>query len=231
MFRTDIFRARRTGCCLLLATLLLHGCNLPGSRKATPPPPQPVVTVEATPEWEQTALAADVERLHRLDQAWADALEAARKAGFRRSIASEGKLLEPEAALARPAPGPGSYMCKLIQIAPVTRRARAYAASKPGFCYVGVDEDGRLWLARQTGALRREGYLLEDENGRRLIFLGSFANGSKDAAPAYGTVPERSTSGVFERVGPLRYRLVTPSPKGFKLEVMELTPAPLQHDE
>ena len=228
MIGADIFRAGRGICQIAVAALLLHGCNTAPRGRVSPPAQQPNVAVQLAPDWQRTALLADVERLGRIDQAWSEALDAAHKRGFRRSVAAEGELLEPGAALARPSPGPGSYMCRLIQIGATARGARAFAASKPGFCYVGVDDEGRLWLARQTGPLRREGYLWEDTNVRRMIYLGSLAKGARDAAPSYGTVPERSRGAVFERIGPLRYRLVTPWPEGFKLEVMELTPAPLQ---
>jgi hypothetical protein len=43
---------------------------------------------------------------------------------------------------------------------------------------------------------------------------------------------ERDHIAVLERIGPLRFRLVTPNPGGrHKLEVLELTPAPTQNDE
>jgi hypothetical protein len=65
-----------------------------------------------------------------------------------------------------------------------------------------------------------------------MVFLGTFAAGEKDRPPNYGSVPQRDRIGVFERVGPLRFRLVTPAAGGrHKLEVLELTPAPTQNDE
>jgi hypothetical protein len=97
---------------------------------------------------------------------------------------------------------------------------------------VGVDDQGRLWLAKQTGALRRQGYLWEDWNDNRMVFLGSLALGEKDPPPTYGTRLDRDHIGVIERIGPLRFRLVTPRLGGrHKLEVLELTPAPTQNDE
>lgn len=228
MIETRILRSRNLLYPLLGAALLLHGCGT--TRDPQVEIETPVREVEEIPEWERTASPADLDRLNMLDQAWTEALGTARKS-YRRSIAAQGKLLEPDAALARPEPAPGSYMCKLIQIGSSERRGRAYAASKPAFCYVGLDEEDRLWLAKQTGALRRQGFLWEDDEKRRMIFLGSLARGSKDAPEPYGTAPERDTAGIFERIGPMRYRLVTPAPKGFKLEILELTPAPVQRDE
>jgi hypothetical protein len=49
---------------------------------------------------------------------------------------------------------------------------------------------------------------------------------------SYGEDPSRNMAGVFERVGPLRYRLVVPKPRGLaKLDVIELVPAPVQLDD
>lgn len=215
--------------CLLLGGLLLHGCKTP-----SPPPverPEPSAAVEQGPAWRRTASAEDQRRVDQLAQAWEEALAEAAKSS-RRALAAEGKLLEPDSALPRPAPAPGSYMCRLIQLGSTSPRVRAFAASKPVFCFVGVDDQERLWLAKQTGPLRRQGYLWEDRDPRRMVFLGSLASGAKDPPPTYGAIPSRDQGGVLERIGPLRFRLVTPRPPGgHKLEVLELTPAPTQLDE
>jgi hypothetical protein len=181
----------------------------------------------------QTASLEDHARLGQLSAAWTEALAEARKAGFRRAVESEGKLLEPGAFLPRPSPAPGSYMCRLVQLGSTGPRGRAFAAAtKPDFCFVGVDGEGRLWLDKQTGALRRQGYLWEDWNPDRMVYLGSLASGAKDRPPPYGSIPERDSIGVIERIGPLRFRLVTPHPRSrYKLEVLELTPAPIQNPE
>ncbi|HEX8214141.1 MAG TPA: DUF4893 domain-containing protein [Allosphingosinicella sp.] len=217
--------------CLVLGLLLLHGCK-------TAPAPQPVQPAasgaeEDVPGWMHTASPADQARLGQLNGLWRQALGEAGKGGFRRAVAAEGRLLEPRAALPRPQPAPGSYMCRLIQLGSTVARGRAFSASsRSDFCYVGVDDEGRLWLAKQTGALRRQGYLWDDWNPNRLVFLGSLASGERDAPPTYGSMPARDRVGVMERIGPLRFRLVTPSPGGrFKLEVLELTPAPTQNEE
>jgi hypothetical protein len=211
--------------------LFLHGCN--AAKPPEPVRPAVVGAVEDVPAWMNTASPADQARLGQLGGAWSEALADARKAGFRRALAAEGKLLDPEAALPRPAPAPGSYMCRAVQLGSTAARGRAFAAaSKPDFCYVGVDGEGRLWFAKQTGALRRQGYLWDDWNQNRLVFLGSLASGDKDTPPTYGSVPQRDHIGVLERIGPLRFRLVTAGLGGrSRLEVLELTPAPTQNDE
>lgn len=226
-----ILRTQPLRSCLVAGALFLHGCNTAKPVESVQPARN--VVVEDVPAWMQTASGADQARLGQLGRAWADALAEARKAGFRRAIAAEGRLLEPGAALPRPAPAPGSYLCRLIQIGSTAARGRAFsAAARPDFCYVGVDDRGRLWLEKQTGALRRQGYLWDDWNPNRMVFLGSLAAAEKDRPPTYGVIPGRDRIGVLERIGPLRFRLVTPAPGGrYKLEVLELTPAPTQNDE
>jgi hypothetical protein len=216
---------------LILGSLVLHGCSAPKPLERAQP--APVRTAEDAPAWMRTASPGDQARLGQLGAAWTQALAEARKAGFRRAVAAEGKLLQPNAGLPRPAPAPGSYMCRSVQLGSTIARGRAYAAAaRPDFCYVGVDDEGRLWLAKQTGPLRRQGYLWDDWNSNRMVFLGSNAAGERDAPPNYGAVPERDHIGIVERIGPLRFRLVTPSPAGrHKLEVLELTPAPTQNPE
>jgi hypothetical protein len=117
----------------------------------------------------------------------------------------------------------------VIRIGQSQGRGAAYAAFKPFFCNVGVNEE-QLSITKQTGSERPAGYLWE-EQGRssRLFFLGSLALGSEDAPLAYGDDPSRDMAGVFERVAPFRYRLVIPRPRGIsKLDVIELVPAPVQ---
>ncbi|MDT9600802.1 DUF4893 domain-containing protein [Sphingosinicella rhizophila] len=216
---------RRFGMC---AILLLAGCaSLP-----TPEPPEPqaaVVVVEEPPAWAKDINPADRDRIDRLDQAWMEALADARMGRFGRRIREEGALLDPDAALQRPAPSPGSYMCRLIRLGADDRREPPFTAFRPFFCYVGV-ADNQLSITKQTGSQRPAGYLWEDDDPDRLIFLGSLAPGD-DEPLAYGEDPTRDVAGLFERVGAFRYRLVVPWPRnGAKLEVYELIPAPIQDD-
>ena len=216
--------------CLLAAALLLHGCN--AARTSARPQPKAAIIVEPIPDWQAEASVADVDRLSQLGRTWGQALAEAAKAGFKRAVAAEGNLLDPGAGLLRPAPAPGSYMCRMIELGSTSPRTRPFSTSRPTFCYVGVDSQNRLWLSKQTGALRRQGYLWEDVNPRRMVFLGALAAGQSDRAPSYGSSPGRDVGAVLERIGPLRFRLVTPrTGGGHRLEVLELTPAPVQHEE
>lgn len=173
--------------------------------------------------WMQIATAADKSRIARIGLAWQGALADARR-GFVAEIKREGPLLEPRAALPRPAPTPGSYNCRLIKLGKATQKDLAFERFKPFFCYVQV-EDELLTIVKQTGSQRPAGRLWEDDKPDRLIFLGSLALGDEQQPLAYGDDPKRDMAGVFERIAPFRWRLVIPWPQSTsKLDVFELTP-------
>ena len=186
----------------------------------------PTVVVEPqskADEWMQIATPTDETRLVRLGAAWEEALADARR-GFAGEIRKEGALLDPRAALPRPAPTPGSYNCRLIKLGRATAKGPAFERFKPFFCYVEVEEK-LLTIVKQTGSQRPAGRLWEDDAETRLIFLGSLALGDEQQPLAYGDDPKRDMAGVFERIGPFRWRLVIPWPQSTsKLDVFELTP-------
>ena len=177
--------------------------------------------------WKQLATPADEDRIQRIGLAWASALADAKKS-HAAEIREEGKLLLPRAALARPAPTPGSYYCRLIKLGQATAKAPAFEKFKPFFCYVEVEGD-LLTIVKQTGDTRPAGRLWEDDMPDRLIFLGSLALGNEEQPLAYGDNPKRDMAGVLERIGPFIWRLVIPWPQSTsKLDVFELTPVEKQ---
>jgi len=212
----------------LLPALALAGCQT-----AAKPDAVAVAVTEPTEDgWRGFATEEDKAKIESLAATWAAALESAR--GFRKAIAEEGPLLDPAAALPRPEPAPGNYMCRVLRFgAAQARRAPAFQAFKAFFCHVGVAPDGQLSITKQTGSERPAGYLWPDEGATpRMVFLGSLALGTEDAPLPYGEDPARDMAGVFERVAPMRYRLVIPNPRGTaKLDVIELVPAPIQAPE
>ena len=200
--------------------------------------PKPNPTAEVTPQvevrlplksevWKQVATDADEDRVARLGLAWQEALADARK-GYADEIRREGVLLRPRSSLARPSPTPGSYNCRLIKLGRATPKARPYETFKPFFCYVEVEGD-LLTIVKQTGSQRPAGRLWADDDSTRLIFLGSLALGDEQQPLAYGDNPKRDMAGVFDRIGPFKWRLVIPWPQSTsKLDVFELTPVALQ---
>ena len=170
--------------------------------------------------WQGIASAADKARLANISVAWAAGLADARKAGFVTALRDDAELLKSSSALARPTPTPGSYRCSLVKLG----GKPAFEKFKPFFCYVEVDGD-LLTIVKQTGSQRPAGRLWEDDNPKRLIFLGSLALGDEETPLAYGDNPKRDMAGILERTGPFRWRLVIPLPQdGSKLHAYELTP-------
>lgn len=208
---------------LIFVATALSGCTT--ARKE--PERRPAVVVEPPRKadaWLQVASADDADRIARLDSAWAAALSEARRAGFADSVAREGNLLKADAALARPAPTPGSYNCRLLRLGRYTARSKAFESFKPFFCYVEVEGD-LLTIVKQTGSERPAGRLWEDDVHTRMVFLGSVALGNEEQPLAYGDSKARDMAGVLERVAPFRWRLVVPWPRAqSKLDVFELTP-------
>ena len=216
---------------LLMLAIVPAGCNLPGVGDDKP---RPVIT--ATPPtkadvWLDVARSEDANRIRRVAAAWSEGLDEARRAGFARDINSEGKLLEPAAALAKPAPTPGSYSCRMIRLGKEGGKGPAFQKFKPFFCYINVEGD-LFTIVKQTGSQRPAGRLWEDDDPTRLIFLGSLALGNEDEARAYGEDPSRDMAGVFERIAPFKWRLVIPfSQSGARLDLFELTPVAEQPSE
>ena len=207
----------------LLVLAVVGGCQ-------TVPRPIPAAVVAAaeptrSSAWHAVASPPDEARLTRLPEAWSSGLgEARNEAGGRESIREEGALLDPKVALARPDPTPGSYNCRQVTLGRVGGKGPRFEKFKPFFCYVEVDGD-QLTIVKQTGSKRPAGRLWDDDDTRRMIFLGSLAIGNEEEARAYGEDPKRDVAGVFQRIGPFRWRLVLPYPQdGARLNVIELSP-------
>ncbi len=188
-----------------------------------PPAAVPIAVPTKADVWQGIASPADRERIANVSGAWAAGLAAAR-GRFASAIREERELLREDAGLVRPAPTPGSYSCRLITLGQTGRGKPALERFKPFFCYV-LTEGEVLTIVKQTGSQRPAGRLWDDDNRRRMVFLGSLALGSEDEVRAYGDDPRRDMAGIFERIAPLRWRLVIPWPRdGSKLQVFELTP-------
>ena len=209
--------------CALAALVLVASCT---TKPKPPPGTTPSVVVGAplkSDAWKSVATAADEDRIARLGLAWQEALAEVRKTNAG-DLRREGRLLMPRASLPRPAPTPGSYNCRLIKLGKATAKSKPYESFKPFFCYVEVEDD-LLTIVKQTGSQRPAGRLWEDDDGNRLVFLGSLALGDAQALVAYGDDPKRDMAGVLERIAPFKWRLVIPWPQSTsKLDVFELTP-------
>lgn len=204
----------------LAAASLLGGCTT-----AAKMPPRAMVEVESPPdeEWRAIATAEDTDRVERAREAWSVALGEARARGFGRAIAEEGELLDPDIALARPAPPPGPYYCRTIKLGR-QGRGRPFASYRPFFCYVEAENE-LLTFVKQTGSQRPAGRIYGAGADDRLIFLGSLVLGEEEEIVPYGQEAARDMAGIVERVGPHRYRIAFPWPRDeSKLDVIELVP-------
>jgi hypothetical protein len=210
----------------MVLVLALAACTTAG--KDDRPRPSVVAEPQTNADlWKGVATDADEQRISRLGLAWQEALQEARRTSAR-EIDAEGALLRPRAGLARPAPTPGSYNCRLIKLGRVASRGPAFERFKPFFCYVEVEGD-LLTIVKQTGSQRPAGRLWDDDRSDRLIFLGSLALGDEQQPRAYGEDDKRDMAGVLERIAPFKWRLVIPWPQSTsKLDVFELTPVAQQ---
>ncbi len=208
--------------CLIGASLVVSGCI--ASKKVVPSGTSVTAVASRGDAWTGVATIADRNRINRTALAWQTGLAEARARGLGAEVRGEGRLLVSGGGLARPAPTPGSYSCRLVTLGRSAKRGPAFVKFKPFFCY--VDLEGELFtIVKQTGSERPAGRLWEDQIPTRLIFLGSLALGNEEEARAYGDDPRRDVAGVFERIAPFVWRLVIPFPQdGTKLQVFELTP-------
>lgn len=207
--------------------ILLSACGLAGCVFPTKQAPRPVVTAAPGTRadiWQAVANPSDLNRIRRVTTAWSSGLTEARAAGFRDATKAEGRLLDPSAALTRPAPTPGSYSCRVVTLGRQAGKGPAFQKFKPFFCYIQVEGD-QFTIVKQTGSQRPAGRLWEDDLPSRLIFLGSLALGNEEEARAYGDDRKRDMAGIFERIAPFQWRLVIPYPQsGARIDVFELTP-------
>ncbi|KSB89258.1 hypothetical protein AS593_08510 [Caulobacter vibrioides] len=176
----------------------------------------------ASGDWRRDATREDVRRIERLDEAWDAALAEARRGGHARELRALGPVVDPRAALARPQPTPGAYQCRTIKLGSQDGRGLPYVAYGWFRCRVQMTPGGDLLLEKTTGSQRQAGNLYPDRD-RRLVFLGAVAWGDREGRATYRRDPQRDQAGVFERIGPNRYRLAMPWPQQeSKLDILEL---------
>lgn len=198
------------------ALVALSGCALFGQHRhkaeAAAPPP----------DWRTIATPADRDRIARWRDGWMAALATAEPRN-RLAIGAEGALLQPDAALAGPAPPPGDYRCRTIKLGSQSPGGLDYIAYPAFTCRIAAEGD-LLSFVKIDGSQRPMGMLLPGDNSR-MIFLGTMMLGDETSALDYGRDAERDMAGALERVGPRRWRLVMPWPRWEStLDVMELVP-------
>lgn len=188
---------------------------------ATPPPSQAPLPPQASDDWQVYAKPADVQRLARLDSAWAEGLKRARAEGHEAELDALGALATPGGGLTpRVQPAPGQYRCRTYKLG--GDAAGLPFVAYPYFkCAVELTPGGDLIVRKLDGSQRFEGKLYP-ERDNRLVYLGAAALGS-ETPPAYGENAERDQIGVIERIGDQRWRLALPWPQAESvLDIIEL---------
>jgi hypothetical protein len=177
-----------------------------------------------TNDWRKVATQADKSRLVRWRAALLAAIESATKDGEGEAIAKEGKLLEPDAGLERPAMPAGNYACRTIKLGRKGAYSKAFSAPQASRCTFN-ESGGRMRFITMNGSQRASGSVFPG-NERRQIFLGTMIFGDETRAMDYGRDGARDMAGSLERIGERRWRLLLPEP-GFDsmMDIIEVIPA------
>ncbi|HEX6376068.1 MAG TPA: DUF4893 domain-containing protein [Allosphingosinicella sp.] len=199
----------------LAPLLLLPGCASEGTG--------PAAAVPAAASWRAVATAYDRERMRKWRTAWVRALAKAQAGGHASEVASEGVLLDPDAALKTAAPPTGDYRCRTLKLGGQSEGLLDYVAYPHFDCRITAGA-GAMDFVKLTGSQRPVGRLFADSD-RRLIFLGTLQLGDERGILRYGHDRQRDMIGLLERVGERRWRLAFPYP-AFEstLDVIELVP-------
>ncbi len=186
-------------------------------------PSTEVVQTPAT-DWHSVATDDDRARLRDWRDAFVSGLAAARSSGHGDEIASEGRLLDPDAAIGGAIPD-GLYRCRVIKLGAQSADMLDYVAYPAFTCRVA--QHGKLQsFAKLTGSQRQVGLVFPNDQLRE-VFLGTLMLPDERRAMQYGVDPDRDVAGFLERIGPERWRLVMPKPHfESTVDVMELVPAP-----
>ncbi len=181
-------------------------------------------TTQAAPPvqtWQQVVTPEDRIRLRDWRMAFTQALEQARAANHAAEIASEGALLEPDAAIGGPVPD-GDYRCRVIKLGAKSPGMLEYLAYPAFRCR--IDQGQAQRFTKLTGSQRHVG-LIYPADQLRQVFLGTLVLGDETQAYQYGRDPDRDVAGWVERIGENRWRLVLPYPHYESLvDVIELVP-------
>ncbi|MBA3511986.1 DUF4893 domain-containing protein [Sphingomonas sp.] len=200
---------------VLLLPLALAACSAfqPSSAVIDPP----------SRDWRAIATVDDRERLRDWRDAFVAGLKAARASGHAATVAREGVLLEPDAALGGgPIPN-GNYRCRVIKLGAKSPGLLDYVAYPPFACRIRQERDLQ-GFAKLTGSQRHVGLIFPGD-ALRQVFLGTLVLGDERRAMQYGRDKERDVAGFVERIGPNRWRMLMPRPHfESRIDVMELVP-------
>jgi Domain of unknown function (DUF4893) len=164
-----------------------------------------------------------MERLRDWRTSFTKALDKAKASGNSASIAREGALLQPDAALDGNELVAGRYRCRVIKIGGKAGRGNDYVVYPPTDCAV-TQENDVLGFAKSGGTQRPVGLFFPADT-KRMIFLGTMVLGDERRPLEYGRDSTRDMAGALERVGDKKWRLILPYPRFESLmDVIEIVP-------
>ncbi|HZU52106.1 MAG TPA: DUF4893 domain-containing protein [Sphingomicrobium sp.] len=200
---------------LLILTLLATGCDVIEQPAGLIP--------RYTTAYKDVISRNDRVRLSDWRQTFESALDAARKSGHASEIEREGRLLDPDAAVAGPSIPNGMYRCRVIKLGAKDLGNLDYVAYGPFSCRVR-QERALQRLAKLSGPQRYVGLIFPGDPLRN-VFLGTVVFADENRALQYGQDQLRDVAGYVERIGPNQWRVLMPRPHfESRLDVMELVP-------
>ena len=208
---------RRALAAAMAVTLAACGSNDPLEITRSPTMPR------ATKAWREIATSTDRDRLRGWRDTFIKALAAARASGHADDIAREGRLLEPDGALADPSIPDGRYRCRVTKLGAQGHGLLDYIAYPAFNCVIGRDGSVQR-LDKVSGSQRYVGVIFPHD-AMRGVFLGTLVLGDENRGMQYGQDETRNVAGYLERIGDRRWRLVMPRPHYESIiDVMELVP-------
>jgi hypothetical protein len=176
-------------------------------------------------QWQSLITDSDKKRLREWRTAWTAAIDKAKASGHAAEIASEGPLLDPDAALPWQDPPPGSYRCRTIKVGSQFEDSSLDIVTYPAFeCRLRAEKGG-LGFVKVGGSQRPIGRILP-YGPNRMVFLGTLQLGDERNVMDYGRDTERDLAAIVERIGERKWRLAFPSPHfESMIDVIELVPA------
>jgi len=175
-----------------------------------------------TTAWREVATDDDESRLRDWRKSFVDALASANKTNGA-DVAREGRLLDPDAALAIQPLANGMYRCRVIKLGAKDASNLNYVAYPFFTCRVRAEHSVQR-LTKLSGSQRYVGLLFPGDAIHQ-VFLGTLVLGDERRALQYGQDDTRDVAGFLERIAPERWRIIMPQPHfESRTDIMELVP-------
>jgi hypothetical protein len=196
----------------------LSGCATKGAC-----PPASAAGQSPMPDWRDAISDPDHVRLRAWRKAFVDSLTEARAHGHGAEIDTEGRLLDPDAALDGAALPAGFYRCRVIKLGARQEGHLTFVAYPMHRCQIRPSD--KLQRLIELNGLQRPSGRIYPDSASRSIFLGTMILGDESKPIAYGRDVDRDMVGAIERVGEHQWRMLLPYPAWeSKMDVMELVP-------